>query len=183
MCVCWTVDRIVHLEHDDFVAGSLAHFGFHQRGRYYAIDHRRHVAGLVGDDGTYVLDSGNFALRRGYDGDGDDARSATFGSDPTAQFDGPISLALDEDGNAYVGDRFNHAVRALDRESSRIATIAGRRGADPEQRNDPREGDPLRVNLPAISSMDYADGRLYVPTDLEDGSGELVVLHRVVSSE
>ena len=148
------------------------------------------------DGGIYVLDSKNFALRvvdsrsrsvrllagtgtPGYTGDGADARSATFGSDPTATFDGPISLSLDEAGNAYVGDRFNHVVRMIERDSGVISTIAGRRDTPGEARNDPAERDPLRLNLPMISSMDYHRGRLFVPTDLlPDGSGDLAVLNR-----
>ena len=149
-----------------------------------------------GPDGTiYVLDSKNFALRvidpaagrvrtlagsgaPGYSGDGDDARAATFGGDATARFDGPISLSLDEAGNAYVGDRFNHVVRMIERESGIIATIAGRPAAVDGLRNDPAERDPLRLNLPQISSMDYDRGRLFVPTDLADDSGELAVLRK-----
>ena len=150
-----------------------------------------------GPDGSiYVLDSKNFALRvidsgsrsvrllagtgtPGYTGDGADARSATFGSDPTATFDGPISLSLDEAGNAYVGDRFNHVVRMIDRDSGIISTIAGRPEAAADAGSNPTERDPLRLNLPMISSMDYHRGRLFVPTDLlPDGSGELAVLRR-----
>ncbi len=147
------------------------------------------------DDCIYVLDSGNFALRvidvaarcvrtlagsgaPGYAGDGDDARAATFGGDPSARFDGPISLSLDEAGNAYVGDRFNHVVRMIDRDSGIITTIAGRPDVDDEHANDPAEHDPLRLNLPQISSMDYGRGRLFVPTDLTGESGDLVVLRR-----
>jgi hypothetical protein len=142
----------------------------------------------------YVLDSRNFALRvidpasrsvrtvagcgkPGCDGDGGDALEAMFGGDPAAAFDGPISLSLDEAGNAYVGDRFNHVVRLIDRETGSISTIAGRAGASADTANDVAERDPLRVNLPMISSLDY-DGRLCVPTDLDDGSGDLVVLRR-----
>jgi len=148
-----------------------------------------------GPDGTiYVLDSKNFALRKidpdsrsvrllagngtpGYTGDGVNARSATFGSDPAATFDGPISLSLDEAGNAYVGDRFNHVVRMIERDSGIISTIAGRPDATAEADNDPAERDPLRLNLPMISSMDYHHGRLFVPTDLAGGSGDLAVLY------
>lgn len=147
-----------------------------------------------GPDGIYVLDSTQFALRvidpeartirlvagtgrPGYDGDGGDARRGTFGSDPSARFDGPISLALDDDGNAYVGDRFNHVVRMIDRERGVISTIAGRSGTRAE-RNDPVERDPLCVSLPAISSMDADAGRLLVPTDLAGDTGDLVVLRR-----
>jgi len=149
-----------------------------------------------GPDGSlYVLDSKNFALRvidpatrsvrvvagtgaPGYAGDGADAQSATFGSDPAAMFNGPISLSLDEAGNAYIGDRFNHVVREIDRASGNISTIAGRPGAALEAGNDSGECDPLRLNLPLISSMDYHGGRLFVPTDLADGSGDLAILSR-----
>lgn len=144
------------------------------------------------DGGIYVLDSRNYALRvidlaarcvrtvagtgrAGYDGDGGDARGATFGGDPKAKFDGPISLSLDDEGNAYVGDRFNHVVRVIER-GGVITTIAGHPAVEREQANDPMERDRLRVNLPQISSMDYRDGRLFVPTDLTPDSGDLVVL-------
>lgn len=149
-----------------------------------------------GPDGCiYVLDSKNFALRLidirsrlvvrlagsgepGYSGDGADARNATFGSDPDAKFDGPISLAVDESGNAYVGDRHNHVVRMVDRGSGTISTIAGNRDARSGAANDPSERDPLRLNLPMISSMDYEHDRLFVPTDLAGDTGDLVVLRR-----
>jgi hypothetical protein len=138
---------------------------------------------------VYVLDSKNFALRTidlssrsvrllagngtpGYTGDGADARSATLGGDPAATFDGPISLSLDEAGNAYVGDRFNHVVRMIERDSGVISTIARRPAATAEARNDPAERDPLRLNLPMISSMDYHGGRLFVPTDLAGDCGD-----------
>jgi len=328
----WTVERILHFGHGDFVTDGLAHFGFHARdGRYYAVSHPGHAAALVGADGLpewtvaprpvlegvpnavaelefpmyadtlpdgtvlvsnfgnarlyridpeslrarllvdgrtlgladmgncvvddegtiwvnevrgcrvrrfdrdgrpletlgdgvsgfqpdpvgfddvrfgwvydirlgpggtiVVLDSTNFAVRTvdvaarvvlpfagtgqpGYGGDGGAAVDATFGGDPSAQFDGPISLSLDEAGNAFVGDRFNAVVRTIERETGVISTIAG--GGDPavDAPNDPGEQDPLRLRLPMISSMDYAAGRLYVPTDLEDGSGDLAVLSR-----
>lgn len=150
-----------------------------------------------GPDGNiYVLDSRNYALRvidlgtrrvrtvagtgkPGYEGDGGDARDATFGGDPNAKFDGPISLSFDDDGNTYVGDRFNHVVRAIDR-AGRITTIAGHRAVANDEANDTEQRDPLRLSLPQISSMDYYAGRLFVPTDLTSDSGDLVVL-RIVS--
>jgi sugar lactone lactonase YvrE len=149
-----------------------------------------------GPNGTiYVLDSRNFALRvvdmaqrcvhtaagdgqPGYDGDGGDARCARFGGDPHARFDGPISLSVDEGGNAYIGDRFNHVVRMIDSTTGLISTIAGTQGANDTQANDTNERDPLRVSLPKISSMDYHDNRLFVPTDLTADSGDLIVLRR-----
>ncbi len=147
-----------------------------------------------GPDGNiYVLDSRNFAVRMidlpgrhvrtlagrgqaGYAGDGGDARSATFGSDPGARFDGPISMSLDEEGNIFVGDRHNHVVRMIHRKSGVISTIAGRRDSIKGQRNEEQEGNPLNLNLPEISSMDYHDGRLLVPTDITDDTGDLIVM-------
>jgi len=150
-----------------------------------------------GPGGTiYVLDSRNFALRvvdiagrcvhtvagdgrPGYAGDGADARYARFGSDAQAKFDGPISLAVDEQGNAYIGDRFNHVVRMIAGATGVISTIAGTPEADDSRANDANERDPLRLNLPQISSLDYHDHRLYVPTNLTTDSGDLVVLRKL----
>ena len=150
-----------------------------------------------GPDGMiYVLDSRNFALRvvevaqryvrtiagdgrPGYEGDGGDARYATFGGDPRAKFDGPISLSVDEGGNVYIGDRFNHVVRMIDGTTGDISTIAGAPGAHDERANNSNEHDPLRLNLPKISSMDYHRNCLFVPTGLTADSGDLVVLRRL----
>jgi hypothetical protein len=150
-----------------------------------------------GPDGNiYVLDSRHFAVRMiqpnarkvvtiagtgmsGYEGDGGDARFATFGSDREARFDGPISLSLDEVGNIYVGDRFNHVVRMILRESGVIKTIAGAHESVSGRRNSQETTDPLELNLPEISSMDYYNGRLFVPTDITGDSGDLIVLRRM----
>jgi len=128
---------------------------------------------------VFVLDSGNFALRA-VDPDTYAVRTVAegFASDPTARFDGPISLALDENGTAYVGDRFAHVVREVDPASGATRTIAGSGEADDARANDPGERDPLQLNLPQISSMDYSAGRLYVPTDLDGDRGDLAVLRR-----
>jgi hypothetical protein len=151
------------------------------------------------DRAIYVLDSRNFALRvvdvaqrcvrtiagdgrPGYEGDGADARYARFGGNPHAKFDGPISLSVDEGRNVYIGDRFNHVVRMIDGITGVISTIAGAQGADDGRANDTNERDPLRLNLPKISSMDYHDNRLFVPTDLADDAGDLVVLRRLRGS-
>jgi hypothetical protein len=149
-----------------------------------------------GPDGNiYVLDSRNFAVRlidlkrrvvstlagtgkAGYEGDGGDALNATFGSNPEARFDGPISLSLDEEGNIFVGDRMNHVVRVIHRKSGVIRTIAGNHNSVKGMSNNPEERDPFKLNLPEISSMDYYDGQLLVPTDLSPEEGDLVVLRK-----
>jgi len=149
-----------------------------------------------GPDGNiYVLDSKNFAVRMidvknhgvhtlagtgkgGYDGDGGDARFATFGSNPREHFDGPISLSLDEEGNIFVGDRYNHVVRMIQRKTCIIDTIAGKHESVDGKENNSNETDPFKLNLPQISSMDYHNGRLFVPTDITTDTGDLVVLKR-----
>jgi len=151
-----------------------------------------------GPDGNiYVLDSKNFAVRvidlgvsrvstiagtgrSGYTGDGGDPQMATFGSDASAKFDGPISLSLDEGGNIYVGDRFNRVVRMIEKESNTIVTIAGDSNFKGEAGNDAFEKNLLSLRLPRISSMDYYDRRLFVPTDLDGRSGDLIVLLKTI---
>ena len=146
----------------------------------------------LGPDGDlYVLDSRNYCVRRieigrgvvslvagtGEPGPAKDnilALEATFGSEPDARFDGPFSLSLDEAGNIFVGDTYNHVVRALERATGRIQTIAGKHAAEPGVRNDPTETDPLKLNLPKICSLDYDDGYLFVP----DWSDDLIVLEK-----
>jgi hypothetical protein len=135
----------------------------------------------LGPDGLlYALDSRNFAVRSidlrnrcvgtiagtgepGYSGDGGDARLATFGSDPDAKFDGPLSLSLDEMGNVFVGDTRNHVVRMVDRSSNVISTIAGDPSAAPGDRSPLDVTDPRALKLFEICSMDYFGGRLSSP--------------------
>jgi streptogramin lyase len=143
-----------------------------------------------GPDGRlYVLDSTNFAVRRidvrgrivetvvgigrpGYTGDGGDAKQATLGSDPREQFDGPYGLCVDEYGNLFIADTCNHIVRMVEASTNVISTIAGRPVIVAHQRNDPRETDPLNLNLPKLSALDYHAGRLFVP----EWDGDLIVL-------
>jgi hypothetical protein len=149
-----------------------------------------------GPDGNiYVLDSRNFAVRMidvknhrvhtlagtgkgGYDGDDGNARFATFDSSPEEHFDGPISLSLDEEGNIFVGDRYNHVVRMIHRRTGIIGTIAGKHESIDGKSNNSKEIDPLKLNLPQISSMDYHNGRLFVPTDITTDIGDLIVLKK-----
>jgi len=143
----------------------------------------------------YVLDSKNFALRMidqkrcevrtlagkgkpGYEGDGGHASNATFGGNTAAKFDGPISLSIDEEGNIFVGDRQNHVVRIIYAKTNIIETIAGKRIAEKGKGNYLAETDPLKLNLPEISSMDYYNGCLFVPTDITPEEGDLALLVR-----
>ena len=146
----------------------------------------------LGPDGNmYVLDSKNFCVRRinvhqgtvsvvagtgkpGYSGDGGPALTATLGSNQSEYFDGPFSLSIDEEGNIFIGDTYNHVVRMVDHTTQQISTIAGSHPAEPNKRNDPLETDPLKLNFPKISSMDYYDKCLFIP----EWDHDLVVLEK-----
>ncbi len=146
----------------------------------------------LGPDGNiYVLDSKNFAVRMidlqdemvtlrvgtgrpGYSGDGGDALKATLGSNPREHFDGPYALSLDEDGNVYIGDTQNHVLRMVQKRTNIISTIAGKHQIKLHERNDPRETDPLKLNLPKISSLDYFSNCLYIP----EMDGDMIILEK-----
>jgi hypothetical protein len=77
-----------------------------------------------------------------------------------------------------VGDRYNHVVRMIHRKTSIITTIVGNHKSIDEEKNNPNETDRLKLNLP--SSLDYHDGRLFVPTDITADVGDLIVLRKLV---
>jgi sugar lactone lactonase YvrE len=54
---------------------------------------------------------------RGYDGDGGDAGKAVFAA--------PKEMTVDGDGNIYVVDTENHAIRRIDAKTWIVDTIAG----------------------------------------------------------
>jgi hypothetical protein len=66
----------------------------------------------------------------------------------------------------------------IKKRSGIITTIAGNHNSVNGLSNNPEEKDPLKLNLPEISSMDYYDGHLFVPTDLKQEEGDLAVLKR-----
>lgn len=55
--------------------------------------------------------------QKGFSGDGGPAKEA--------RFDGPKGIAVGPDGNVYVVDTENHAIRKIDLKSGLIATVAG----------------------------------------------------------
>ena len=56
-----------------------------------------------------------------------------------------------------------------------VLTVAGNHKIKPRTRNNPQEKDPLKLNLPKISSLDYSDNCLFVP----EWDGDMVVLEKV----
>ncbi len=145
-----------------------------------------------GPDGNfYILDSLAFVVKEldlqqrivstivgtgkaGYSGDGGDAQHVTLGQNMKEYFGGPWALSLDEAGNIYIGDTQNHVVRMVERTTNIISTIAGRPDVVVGLRNSPTETNPLNLNFPKICSMDYWNGRLFIP----EWEGDLVVLRK-----
>jgi sugar lactone lactonase YvrE len=81
------------------------------------------------DGGTWHHVAGNG--KAGYGGDGGPARAAAF--------NGPKGIALDDDGNIFVVDTENQAIRRIDAKTSVITTVAG---AGPSARGGAGDGGP-----------------------------------------
>ncbi|MCE9528357.1 MAG: hypothetical protein K8R36_20120 [Planctomycetales bacterium] len=79
--------------------------------------------------GTYSHIAGSG--KKGFTGDGSQAKTATF--------DGPKGIALGPDGNVYVMDTENNAVRKIDLKSGLISTVAG---SGPKNKGGDGDGGP-----------------------------------------
>lgn len=93
-------------------------------------------AGLaLGPNGElYIADRGNSMIRvvdpdtsiiEAYAGTGFAGYSGDGGAALDARLDLPMSVVLDQQGNVYVADQFNHAIRRIDAVTGIITTIAG----------------------------------------------------------
>jgi sugar lactone lactonase YvrE len=119
-----------------------------------------------GKGNTYICEREGNAIRRvdpkgvittvagtgsaGYDGDGGPAVKATFR--------GPKGARCDRQGNVYVVDTENHAVRRIDVASGVITTVAGGRKGSEGDGGDPKQA---CLDRPHGCVVD-ADGVLYI---------------------
>jgi sugar lactone lactonase YvrE len=88
--------------------------------------------------------------RKGYAGDGGDAR--------LAEFYGPKGIALGPTGDIYVADTQNHAIRAIRRATFAVETVIG-----DGQEGDGPDGPPRRCRLDDPHGIDVGpDGTVYV---------------------
>jgi sugar lactone lactonase YvrE len=85
---------------------------------------------LDGAGNLYVADTGNNRIRRVTpDGGvttlaGDGTAGLREGAAAQAQFDAPVGVAVDRDGNVYVADTYNDRIRQITKEGQ-VRTIAG----------------------------------------------------------
>ncbi|MBC7856430.1 MAG: hypothetical protein IAF94_23620 [Pirellulaceae bacterium] len=104
---------------------------------------------LKGGTLAHIAGSG----KKGFTGDGGLAKSANF--------DGPKGIAIGPDGNVYVMDTENHAVRKIDLKSGLISTVAG---SGPQAQGGGGDGEPAtkaQMNRPHGVCVG-PDGALYI---------------------
>lgn len=135
------------------------------------------AGGTTDDDGNiYLLDQRNQRIRKisadlkmvttiagtgevGFTGDGGDPLAATF-SFPKGPNPPPAgTLALDKDGNLYIADTLNHAIRKLSADRKKIETIAG--DGTPGFKGDDGPAADAQLNNPRDLEIG-PDGRLYI---------------------
>ena len=90
---------------------------------------------------------------KGYSGDGGPATLATF--------NGPKGIAVDRQGNIYVVDTENQAVRLIEADSNKIRTLAGSGPAHRGSAGDQGPADQCELDRPHGVCVDR-DGNVYV---------------------
>jgi streptogramin lyase len=87
---------------------------------------------------------------KGFTGNGGPAKLATFS--------GPKGLALDAEGNAWIADTENNAVRMIDAKTGNVELMAGT-----GERGDGPDGDPLKCRLSRVHGLFVdQDGSVYM---------------------
>ena len=132
---------------------SLPHeIRFDRAGNAYITDMQNHaIRRIDGKSGIISTIAGTGTA--GYSGDGGPARQA--------QLKQPHSLQFGRDGDLYICDIGNHAIRRIDMKSGIISTFAGTGKAGPTPDGAPIEGTPLKG--PRSLDVDR-DGNLWLAT-------------------
>lgn len=125
---------------------------------------------LDGSGNLFVADNGNHAIRlidastgviatiaggngSGFSGDGGPATAATLSS--------PEGVAVDNAGNVYIPDTFNHRVRKVDAATGIISTFAGGGSAGWPDYGDGGPATDAQLNAPVGVTID-GGGRIYI---------------------
>lgn len=87
------------------------------KGNTFICEREGNAIRKVDDKGTITTIAGTGAA--GYGGDGGEAKKATF--------NGPKAIRCDRQGNLFVVDTENHAIRRIDAKSNVVTTVAGGR--------------------------------------------------------
>lgn len=113
------------------------------------------------DDGTISTVAGTG--KAGFGGDGGPATKARFGGDSGDNLSGLTGIAVGPDGTLYLADTGNHRIRAVDPETHRIRTVAGK-GEGREDRPFTGDGGPATeatLHYPSDVAVGK-DGTLYI---------------------
>jgi streptogramin lyase len=118
------------------------------KGNTYVCERKGNAVRKIDAEGVVTTVAGTGAP--GYDGDGGPARKATFR--------GPKGVRCDRQGNVYVVDTENHAIRKIDVRDGTVRTVAGgRRGPGGDA------GDATKAGLDRPHGCVIgADGTLYI---------------------
>jgi len=118
------------------------------QGSTYLCEREGNSIRKVDPSGVITTIAGNG--REGYSGDGEPATLATFR--------GPKAIRADREGNLFVVDTENHAIRRIDAKTRIVTTVAGgRKGADGDS------GDAVRAGLDRPHGCVVGpDGSLYI---------------------
>jgi streptogramin lyase len=118
------------------------------RGNIYICEREGNAIRKVDPDGIITTLAGTGG--KGYSGDGGSAARATF--------NGPKGVRCDRQGNIYVVDTENHAIRRIDKKTNIVTTVAGGRKGDAGDGGDATEAGLSRPHGCIID----ADGVLYI---------------------
>ncbi len=128
---------------------------FDAAGNMFFCEARNHVVRRV-DAGTGVVTTVAGTGEQGYTGDGGPATEATLYE--------PYSLEVDADGNIYIVDRLNAAVRRVDGATGVITTVAGT--GEPGYSGDGGPGSQAQMREPNDCFLDGRGGLLIA--DIQD---------------
>jgi hypothetical protein len=124
-------------------------------GNLYICDGRTHTIRRI-DKFTQVITTVAGTGEAGYSGDGGPATEATM--------DNIYSLTVDANGDIYIVDRFNAAVRKIDAATGIITTVAGT--GEPGYSGDGGPGSQAQMREPNDCSLDSKGGLLIA--DIQD---------------
>ena len=128
---------------------------FDPQGNLYVVEATNHCVRRV-DKESGIVTTVAGAGEEGYSGDGGPARHATLNQ--------PYSLQIDTNGDIYIVDRLNAAVRKVDAASGIITTVAGT--GEPGYSGDGGPGNAAQLREPNDCYLDGGGGLLIA--DIQD---------------